>query len=164
MSDQPEAAEAPAAGAEKNAKQSGKDSKKSGKQSGKKSGKKRDAKQSGRKGAAGGGGLSVAGHPRAAAAVRRAKGFGGIAGFALAALLAHNAGLSISHTLERALLAGVAGYLLAWGCAVTVWRQILVAQLRAALARRESARPARRTLPVTGADPAPAGPPAAPES
>lgn len=87
------------------------------------------------------GGASVANHPRAAAAVRRTKGAGGLASFVLAAWLSHKAGLSTSQIVERALLVGIAGYLLAWACAVTVWRQVVRAQLRAAVElRRGSAR------------------------
>jgi hypothetical protein len=45
----------------------------------------------------------------------------------------------------RALIAGVGGYLLAWMCSVTVWRQLVLAELRAAIesgrARMEPATP-----------------------
>lgn len=73
---------------------------------------------------------SVANHPRAAASVRRMKGLGGLVGFGIAALLAHGAGLPITSVLERALAVGIGGYLLAWACAVAVWRQIVLAELR----------------------------------
>lgn len=73
---------------------------------------------------------SVANHPRAAASVRRMKGLGGLAGFGIGALLAHSAGLSMVSVLERALLIGIGAYLLAWACAVAVWRQIVLAELR----------------------------------
>ena len=33
----------------------------------------------------------------------------------------------------RALVAGIVGYMLAWMCAVTVWRHLVLAELRAAL-------------------------------
>ncbi len=62
--------------------------------------------------------------------MRRIKGLGGLVGFGIAAFLAHSAGLSITSVLVRALLVGVGGYLLAWGCAVAVWRQIVLAELR----------------------------------
>jgi hypothetical protein len=74
--------------------------------------------------------LSVAGNPRAAAQVRRAKGWGGLAGFVLAAWLSMRASVPIVQVGERALIAGLAGYLVAWGCSVTVWRHLLVAELR----------------------------------
>jgi hypothetical protein len=73
---------------------------------------------------------SVANHPRAAASVRRMKGLGGLVGFGLAAWLAHRAGLPATRVLERALLVGIGSYLLAWACAVAVWRQIVLAELR----------------------------------
>lgn len=75
-------------------------------------------------------GPSVAGHPRAAAHVRRAKGLGGVGGFALAALLGLKAGIPPDQIGERALGAGVAGYMLAWACAVAVWRHLVLAELR----------------------------------
>ncbi|HEY1778793.1 MAG TPA: hypothetical protein VGL69_20920 [Solirubrobacteraceae bacterium] len=73
---------------------------------------------------------SVANHPRARASVRRIKGIGGLAGFGIAAFLAHSAGLPATSVLVRALLVGIGGYLIAWGCAVAVWRQIVLAELR----------------------------------
>ncbi|HTU30645.1 MAG TPA: hypothetical protein VMF07_14770 [Solirubrobacteraceae bacterium] len=73
---------------------------------------------------------SVANHPRARASVRRIKGIAGLVGFGIAALLAHSAGLSATSVLIRALLVGIGSYFLAWGCAVAVWRQIVLAELR----------------------------------
>ena len=73
---------------------------------------------------------SIANHPRARASVRRIKGIGGLLGFGIAALLAHSAGLPTTSVLVRALLVGIGGYLLAWACAVAVWRQIVLAELR----------------------------------
>jgi uncharacterized membrane protein YccC len=108
--------------------------------------KKKDKKDKKGKGAAKGG-ASVAAHPRASAAVRRAKGFGGLGGFALAALLSHKAGLAPADMVERALIAGVAGYVIAWGCAVTVWRHLVLAEMRTAADRhREMYR--KRTIPM----------------
>ena len=85
----------------------------------------------GKKGA-GGGGPSVANHPRAKAHVRMAKGWGGLIGFTIAAYMAHKAAVPFAIAGLRALAAGVAGYVVAWGCAVTVWRHLVVAELRAA--------------------------------
>jgi hypothetical protein len=104
-------------------------------------------------------GPSLAGHPRAAAHVRRAKGLGGVGGFALAALLGLKAGIAPDQIGERALGAGVAGYMLAWACAVAVWRHLMLAELRTladrALAAAEAHRPARVSL-QAGDEPAPA--------
>lgn len=76
--------------------------------------------------------LSVAAHPRAKSHVRRAKGFGGLVGFMLAAILSVQASVPFVVSGERALVAGLAGYLVGWACSVTVWRQLMVAELRAA--------------------------------
>jgi hypothetical protein len=75
-------------------------------------------------------GLSVASHPRAAARVRRAKGWGGLVAFAIAAYLAISAGVPPYQAGIRALAAGVAGYLLAWACSVTLSRHLALAELR----------------------------------
>ncbi len=79
------------------------------------------------------GGPSVANHPRARYQVRRAKGWGGIAGFAIAGYLSYKAGVPTFDVGMRALVAGIVGYMLAWMCAVTVWRHLVQAELRAAL-------------------------------
>lgn len=77
-------------------------------------------------------GASVANHPRARAQVRRAKGWGGLLGFGIAAYLSLKAGVPTADAGLRALGAGVAGYIVAWGCAVAVWRHLVVAEMRAA--------------------------------
>ncbi len=99
-------------------------------------------------------GISVAGHPRAAAHVRRAKGFGGVTFFLITAYFSFKAQVPADQVALRALIAGIGGYLLAWMCAVSVWRQLVLAELRAAL---ESGR--ARMEPVTAG----AGNAAAPE-
>jgi hypothetical protein len=80
-------------------------------------------------------GLSIAAHARAGTQVRRAKGWGGLVGFAIAAYLSIAAGVPPSEAGMRALAAGVAGYLLAWGCSVTIWRHLVLAELRVAAER-----------------------------
>lgn len=72
---------------------------------------------------------SVANHPRAAVQVARAKAWAGLGGFALVALLSLQAGIPTTDVLLRALAAGVATYLIAWACAVAVWRHLVVAEL-----------------------------------
>lgn len=98
----------------------------------------------GKKGKGAADGISVAGHPRAAAQVRRAKGFGGVTFFLITAYFSFKAQVPADQVALRALIAGIGGYLLAWMCAVTVWRQLVLAELRAAL---ESGR--ARMEPVT---------------
>jgi hypothetical protein len=78
-------------------------------------------------------GPSVASHPRASYQVRRAKGWGGILGFGLAAYFSYKAGVPYADLGLRALIAGIVGYMLAWACAITVWRHLVLAELRAAV-------------------------------
>lgn len=85
---------------------------------------------------------SVANHPRAAAQVARAKAWGGLVGFLLVGWLSLKAGVPTADLLLRALVAGVAAYVLAWACAVAVWRHLVIAELRAV--RRAKAEAAAR--------------------
>jgi len=106
-------------------------------------------------------GPSIANHPRARYQVRRAKGWGGIAGFAIAGYLSYKAGVPTFDVGLRALVAGIVGYMLAWMCAVTVWRHLVQAELRAALelsrAPDPDVIPARRPAPGSDAAAQPAG-------
>jgi hypothetical protein len=99
--------------------------------------KKGDKGKKGRKGAKGAPALgertSVSSHPRAAAHVRKAKGWGGLAGFALAAYVSYSAQVPPDQIGLRALAAGLAGYMLGWACAVTIWRHLVFAEMRALL-------------------------------
>jgi hypothetical protein len=92
----------------------------------------KDKKAKGKKGKGSAAGPSVAAHPRARAQVRRAKGWGGLVGFTIAAYLAHKAQVPLPIAGARALAAGVAGYIVAYGASVTVWRHLVIAELRAA--------------------------------
>ena len=106
---------------------------------------------------------SVANHPRASYQVRRAKGWGGIAGFAIAGYLSYKAGVPTFDVGLRALVAGMVGYMLAWMCAVTVWRHLVLAELRAAVERTQPSDPdliparAQTRPPAADATPAQAG-------
>ena len=73
--------------------------------------------------------------------MRRAKGWGGIAGFGIAAYLSYKAGVPTVDLGLRAIVAGIAGYMLAWACAVTVWRHLVLAELRAARRARIGTQP-----------------------
>jgi hypothetical protein len=85
--------------------------------------------------------VSVAAHPRARASVRRTRAVTAIAAFAIVLLLARGAGVPDQEAVVRALLAGLAGNLIGWACALAVWRRLVVAEVRAAeLARRERIR------------------------
>jgi uncharacterized membrane protein YccC len=77
-------------------------------------------------------GASIANHPRARASIRHAKGWVGLAGFAIAALVSVQASVPMFQTGLRALGAGVIGYMLAWWFSVMIWRQLIVAEHKAA--------------------------------
>ena len=79
-------------------------------------------------------GPSVAAHPRAARHVARAKGWGGLIGFALGGYLSLPTSTLAAAGL-RALIAGVACYLTAWAGAVFVWRQLVMLQIAGARER-----------------------------
>lgn len=84
------------------------------------------------KGGADGQGASIASHPRAKGSIRRAKGWAGIVGFALAAFVSVQASVPLFQAGLRALAAGVVGYMLAWWIGVLVWRQLILAEHKAA--------------------------------
>jgi len=86
--------------------------------------------------------ISVAAHPRASYAVRRAKGWGGLIGLLLVAWYSHRAGLMAVDVALRALTGGIVGYVVAWVVALQVWRHLVIAEARAAadrLAQRAAA-------------------------
>jgi hypothetical protein len=93
-------------------------------------------------------GISVAAHPRAALAVRRAKGYGGLGGFALGVFLSMRAGVPVPDAALRGVEAGAGGYVALWFATVMVWRQVAVAEIEAmrrhllGVAEREIARKA----------------------
>jgi hypothetical protein len=97
-------------------------------------------------------GISIAGHPRAAAQVRRAKGMGGIGFFAIAAYFSYKAGVPTDQVALRAIAVGIAGYMLTWACSVTVWRHLVLAELRAAV---ESGRAGFQTAGQAASTPTP---------
>jgi hypothetical protein len=107
-------------------------------------------------------GPSLAAHPRASYQVRRAKGWGGIAAFAIAAYLSYKAGVPTADIGLRAIVAGIVGYMLAWACAVTIWRHLVLAELRAAHERANPRDPDLIPARVERAKPAPAAPDPAP--
>ncbi len=78
------------------------------------------------------GGITLSGHPRARHQIRVAKGWAGLAGCALAGYASWHGGAPLFDTALRALLWGVAAYVLVWFLAVQVWRQVAIAEVRAA--------------------------------
>jgi hypothetical protein len=84
------------------------------------------------KGAGGDDVLRVASHPRAARSVRMIKGWGGMLGFLVTFALSKKSGVPFYWCALRGVLGGAIGFIVAWTCAVTVWRNLLVAQVEAA--------------------------------
>jgi hypothetical protein len=76
-------------------------------------------------------GICVASHPRSARAVRRAKGWAGVAGVVLCTVLALGADLPALDAMLRGLAGGVVAYLVVWALALAVARQLVVAEVRA---------------------------------
>jgi hypothetical protein len=89
---------------------------------------------------------SIAAHPRAKLAIRRARSRAAFVVFLLVLVLGHKAGLSWFDATWRALVAGLAANVIAWRCAIFVWRHLIVAELRRAeevyAERRRAAREA----------------------
>ena len=83
-------------------------------------------------------------HPRAQRSIARAKAIGGIVGFLVGLWLGWRAGLPAWDTGVRALAGGIAGWLLVWVAALQIWRQLVIAEYRAAEAKREQARKTRQ--------------------
>lgn len=109
--------------------------------------------------AAEGSGLSIAAHPRAARAVAKAKGWGGLVGFIVGGYLALPTN-TLAGTGLHALIAGVACYVIVWAGAVFLWRHLVVAELRTRqqqllhieLAKLQGANPAVSQGPVNPAE------------
>jgi len=86
--------------------------------------------------------VSVAAHPRARASIRRIRGWTAIGAFAIVLLLTLNAGVPGQEAALRALVAGLVGNLAGWACALAVWRQLVLAELRVAEEQRRERRQA----------------------
>jgi len=76
-----------------------------------------------------GDGPSVAGHPRAARGVARAKGWGGLLGFLIGGYLSLPTNTLAGAGL-RALAAGVVCYIVVWAGAVFVWRRLVMLEIK----------------------------------
>jgi hypothetical protein len=90
-------------------------------------------------------GICVADHPRSAAAVRRAKGWGGVVGVVLCTALSLKAHQPSFDALLRGLAGGVVTYLVVWALALAVARQLVVAEVRARYAEVMAAHDASRS-------------------
>jgi hypothetical protein len=97
------------------------------------------------------GGPSVAGHPRAARSVARAKSWGALAGFVLGGYLSLPTHTVASAGL-RAIVAGLVCYVAVWAGAVFFWRRLVMLEIRAReheLASAAEAASARRQAAAT---------------
>jgi hypothetical protein len=77
----------------------------------------------------------VSEHPVAARQIARARAWGALFGFLLVFWLSRRAGLPFPESGGRAIVGGLVCRLLAWGGVVTVWRQLIPAQIAAARQR-----------------------------
>jgi hypothetical protein len=84
-------------------------------------------------------GIRLTAHPRARRDIAAAKGWGGLAAFGIVLFLSLRAGVPLADGLWRGMLAGVAGYVFAWGAAVAIWRHVALAEIERT--RREIAGP-----------------------
>jgi hypothetical protein len=94
--------------------------------------KKKEKKKKGKKGdaAATGTAVSVSAHPRARASIRRTRARTALVAFGIVLFLSLDGGVSGQEAAMRALLAGLVGNLAGWACALAVWRQIVVQEVR----------------------------------
>lgn len=94
-------------------------------------GKKQKAGKRGKKGA-GVPGIAIANHPKAQRQINALKSWAGLAAFCLAGYFAWKGGAVFTDVATRALLWGIATYVAVWAMAVQVWRQVAIAEVRAA--------------------------------
>jgi hypothetical protein len=86
--------------------------------------------------------VALTAHPRAQRQIGLAKSYASLGAFALAGWSAWHSGLPFLDVASRALIWGMAAYVLVWALAVHVWRHVAVAEVRAAENRwRERNRP-----------------------
>ncbi len=106
---------------------------------------KKDKKAKKKKGAdeAGPKAVSVAAHPRANASVRRARARTALAAFAIVLLFSLHAGVPGQEAALRAVLAGLVGNVVGWACALAVWRQIVLQEVRMVVEARQNGARAR---------------------
>ena len=85
--------------------------------------------------------ISIPAHPRAQRSIRKIRARTAIGVFLLVLILSHRSGVPNQEAVMRALLAGLIGNLVGWGCALAVWRQLVMAEVRLVEnARRERRR------------------------
>ena len=73
----------------------------------------------------------VSEHPVAARQIARLRAWAALIGFVVAFWLSRRAGLPVAESGARAIVAGLVCRLLAWAAVVTLWRQLIPAQIEA---------------------------------
>jgi hypothetical protein len=81
-------------------------------------------------------------HPRAQRSINLAKSYAGLGACGLAAFVAWRGGAQFLDVAGRALMWGVAVYVMVWAMSVQVWRHLAVAEVRAAEKRWKERRDA----------------------
>lgn len=74
---------------------------------------------------------TVSKHPRARRSIRTIKAWAALLAFIVVEYKCLKGGMTFDQSVVRALLAGIAAYVLAWIAAVIVWRQLVVAEIEA---------------------------------
>jgi len=104
-----------------------------------------DAKADGKKGkkgkkgdAAADLGISIGGNARAKAQVRRTKAWAGLLGFGITAYVSYGAHASMQQIALRSVVVGIVAYMIAWACALVIWRQLMLAELKVMTERHET--------------------------
>ena len=98
-------------------------------------------KKGGKKGAATRqAGVRISDHPRAQHSIRTVKSYAGLGAFLLAGYAQWNAGGAFLDVATSALLWGIAAYIIVWALAVQVWRQLAIAEVRAAQRKFEESK------------------------
>ena len=100
---------------------------------------KAKTKRKGKKGAKGGA-IQISNHPRAQRSINVVKSYAGLGAFLFAGYSSWHAGNEFVDVATRALMWGVAAYVLVWALAVQVWRHLAIAEVRAAEERWREAR------------------------
>jgi hypothetical protein len=83
--------------------------------------------------------IALDAHPGALGSIARLRSRAGLCSAAFVALVSYTAGVPLDDCILRGLVAGIVGYFVGWYVGVTVWRQLLRAQLRVAITQRRSA-------------------------
>lgn len=97
--------------------------------------------------------VSVAAHPRARASIRRTRARTALVAFGLVLFLSLSSDVSGPEAAMRAVVAGLVGNLVGYACALFIWRQIVVQEVKVvADKRRERARARAEALAAARAE------------